>query len=117
MIYIFPISAGAYYLLEEVNFIDTVVSSVKIELRYFYYISLCYIDSIIVIAVLAYITVVALLLVAYFSIVMLWQDIYRIGINCCTTVSSVEIRSSLLSMKIDRSFSPVCNILNTSEPV
>jgi hypothetical protein len=35
----------------------------KIELRYFYYISLCYIDSIIVITVLAYIiTVVALLL-------------------------------------------------------
>jgi hypothetical protein len=51
----------------------------KIELRYFYYISLCYIYSIIVITVLAYITVVALLLVAYFSIVMLWQDIiYRI---------------------------------------
>jgi hypothetical protein len=54
------------------------VVSVKIELRYLYYISLCYIDSIIVITVLAYITVVALLLVAYFSIVMLWQDIYRI---------------------------------------
>jgi hypothetical protein len=73
----FPISAGAYYPLEEVNFIDTLVS-VKIEWRYFYYISLCYIDSIIVITVLAYITVVAFLLVAYFSIVMLWQDIYRI---------------------------------------
>jgi hypothetical protein len=79
----FPISAGAYYPLEEVNFIDTIfqypVVSVKIELRYLYYISLCYnIDSIIVIMVLAYITVVALRLVAYFSIVMLWQDIYRI---------------------------------------
>jgi hypothetical protein len=54
------------------------VVSVKIELRYFFKISLCYIDSIIVITVLAYITVVAFLLVAYFSIVMLWQDIYRI---------------------------------------
>jgi hypothetical protein len=48
MIYIFPISAGAYYLQEEVYFIDTVVSSVKIELRYFDYISLYNIDSIIV---------------------------------------------------------------------
>jgi hypothetical protein len=54
------------------------VPVVKIELRYFYYISLCCIDSIIVITVLAYVTVVAFLLVAYFSIVMLWQDIYRI---------------------------------------
>jgi hypothetical protein len=51
---------------------------VKIELQYFLFISLYYIDSIIVITVLAHITVVAFLLVAYFSIVMLWQDIYRI---------------------------------------
>jgi hypothetical protein len=40
------------------------VVSVKIESRYFYYISSCYIDSIVVITVLAYITVVAFLLVA-----------------------------------------------------
>jgi hypothetical protein len=39
----FPISAGAYYPLEEVT-TGRLVASVKIELRYFYYIALCYID-------------------------------------------------------------------------
>jgi hypothetical protein len=81
-IYIFSISAGAYYPIWKKS---TSLAhwqpggECKMELRYFYYISLCYIDSIIiVITVLLYIIAVALVLVAYFSIVMPWQDICRI---------------------------------------